>query len=345
MDPPAEVWPTQNRDFYSHLLASEQRLPQPIDVRERRLCVTWIVRACSDYGFRPATGGLSVKYFDAFLHASRCAPQSSLADYSFKKLIMKIGSAVVDITKHKESQVCELICICCIALAAKKTEPKVKAPFLGDFDENFTFQELRKMEHEVLDKLNWKLGYSTPHDYIHFWVGRAEWGVDRKKTIMLCNEAIGMCTVEADFANPRSAGIFGAGAMLWAYHAQGLPTAKLENEFTSIMGVEEEDDLHTAAEQIGSCLRISYPHAFKPRRAGSPTNVIDVPNMVAFSDDMATAQGVKRPKPEQFTPYHKLAVANRAAAPRSPALKAQKKNMDDIRPSTLEVMSNSTATY
>ena len=135
-----------------------------------------------------------------------------------------------------------LLCVACFfvcVIACLDFDPIPQAPFLGDFDENFTFQELRKMEHEVLDKLNWKLGYSTPHDYIHFWVGRAEWGVDRKKTIMLCNEAIGMCTVEADFANPRSAGIFGAGAMLWAYHAQGLPTAKLENEFTSIMGVEE----------------------------------------------------------------------------------------------------------
>jgi len=338
-------WPAESSEFHDFLRSQEHVTERPDDIRERRLCVSWLVKACCEYGFSPATSGLAVKYFDVVMHVSRRSPGASAKELTFKQLIMKIGSSAVDTKKFQESQVCELVCIICISLAAKKLEPKDKAPFLGDFDENFTFQELRSMEAAVLGILNWKLGYSTPHDYIHFWVGRAEWGVDRKKTIMLCNEAIKVCTVEADFANPRSAGIFGAGAMLWAYYAQGLPTAKLENEFTSIMGVEEEDDLHTAAEQIGSCLRISYPHAFKPRRAGSPTNVIDVPNMVAFSDDMATAQGVKRPKPEQFTPYHKLAVANRAAAPRSPALKAQKKNMDDIRPSTLEVMSNSTATY
>ena len=64
---------------------------------------------------------------------------------------------------------------------------------------------------------------------------------------------------------------------------------------------------------------------------------MELTKILGFSDDIGATQGVKRPKPEQFTPYHKLAVAKRAAAPRSPALKAQKKNMDDIRPSTLEV--------
>lgn len=102
-----------------------------------------------------------------------------------------------------------------------------------------------------------------------------------------------------------------------------------------------QEELHIAVEQIGSYLRVSYPHAFIPRRADSPSNAIDV-HKGFFSDDMDAAQGVKRPKPEGFKPYHKLAEMTQTtvvlpAVLRSPVLKAQKKHNGDVPSSILQV--------
>ena len=71
-----------------------------------------------------------------------------------------------------------------------------QAPFLGDFDENFTFNELRAMERLVLKALQWSLCYSTPYDFTYYWMGAEKLrGSEREKTNELCHEAISKCTI------------------------------------------------------------------------------------------------------------------------------------------------------
>ena len=45
---------------------------------------------------------------------------------TFKQLIVAIVGPAMIKEGHKESQMCECLCICCIAVAAKKIEPKEK---------------------------------------------------------------------------------------------------------------------------------------------------------------------------------------------------------------------------
>lgn len=311
MDSVEEVWPSRGREFFSHLLSNEHTIGAPQDPRERRLCATWITRACSDYGFQPDTGGLAVKYYDAFIEAYRQQPNLNVAEVPFKQLINHVGAQVLDVTTHKESQICELVCIVCIAVAAKKTEPKEKAPFLGDFDENFTFNELRAMERLVLKALQWSLCYSTPYDFTYYWMGAEKLrGSEREKTNELCHEAISKCTIENEFASPLSSSIFGSAAMLWAYYVQGKCTEKLEQEMTSHMGGGKTEELLETAEKIGSQLNSEYPQGFRPRRSDSPSSIMGVTSMMLFCDDMSASQGVKRPTPERFAPEAKKSKAS-----------------------------------
>jgi hypothetical protein len=219
----------------------------------------------------------------------------------------------MDVTHHKESQICELMCIICISIAAKKTEPKDKAPFLSDFDENFSFKELRNTEQLVLGALCWDLSFSTPYDFVHYWVDRAPKGVDRRKTIALCNEAIAKCMPEPSFDGAKSSRLFGTAAMIWACYAQEISTEQIEEDMQSIMG--SDADLPSTVEQIGASLSSRYPHAYKPLRADSPGSVMNVTSM--FRDECAQCDpltGVKRPTPERFVPDGKKAKSESTQA-------------------------------
>jgi len=301
MEPAREEWPVQPRDFYDHLLNQERKLDTPADPRERRLCVAWIIRACSDYGFSPETGGLAVIYFDAFMMSARSRKDSK--GLTFKQLMVLVGSEAIDTGKHKESQICELICIVSIAIAAKKVEPKEKAPFLGDFDENFSFQELKAMESHVLGLLSWDLRGSTVYEFVHYWLGRTT-EVHRKKIRELANESIAYCIKENDFAERTPSG-FGAATILWAHAAAGLPTQHLEADIVSHLGVSLEDELQTACENMGTHMLGKYPDAYRPCGAGrhSPSSIMDVVantfSSEAFSADRSMKAGLKRPTPER----------------------------------------------
>lgn len=296
MEPHGEEWPVQSRDFYDHLLNQQRTVAAPADVRERKLCVTWITRACCDYGFSPETGALAVAFFDAFMAASRAQHNTQL---NFKQLMVQVGAAAVDTARHKESQICELMCIVCIAVAAKKVEPKEKAPFLGDFDENFSFTELKKMETLVLNLLQWDLGAATVYDFLHYWVGQSSLHTSQQKHLKeLANEAILYCIKENDFAE-KPACVFGAAATLWAFAAHGLSTEELEVDMLAHLG-EMDDEAKWCFEFMGNAFSASYPQAYRATSAGrhSPSSIMDVAN--AFSAEPAvTKSGLKRPTPER----------------------------------------------
>ena len=68
--------------------------------------------------------------------------------------------------------------------------------FLTDLDENFSFEELQRMELFVLDTISWNASRTTPYDYILFWAhqgntianGKVDW------TRHLCVQAMSKCT-------------------------------------------------------------------------------------------------------------------------------------------------------
>lgn len=263
--------------------------------------MSWIVRACQDYGFQPDTGGLGVQYFDCLMRSARRTPGT--IQLTFKQLIVKVGGpAVSDSTRVKESQICELMCICCIAIAAKKLEPKEKAPYLGDFEENFGFKELQSMERLVLGKLQWRLGFSSPYDFVHFWLPQKKaFECNKAEMLALCNTSIATCIKEEAFA-AIPARVFGAAATLWAHHAMRIDSADWETRLLA-SGKFSEEELGVACECMGDLLEADYPHAFKPHRSGSPSGVMDVANVLGFSDDLENTQAgaLKRPLPERFS--------------------------------------------
>lgn len=319
----SQVWPVGD-EFYNNLAKGDKSLGRTQDTRERRLCISWIVRACSDYRFSPQTSAVAVKIYETFLHWCRNRP--GVSSLSFKQLIVQVAASVLDISKHKDSQVCELMCIVCIALAAKKVEAQEKAPFLGDFDENFTFQELRSTELLILRALSWNLCLSTPLDFVHYWLDRtpSDSGVDCNKTKLLCQEAIVKCIAEIEFASPKTASMFGSAAMVWAYKAQRLPTEELYKDMMSKMGADDGDELLFTVDQIAGHLRGKYPHTVEESpRTESPANILSVANFFGGEKCDALLTGVKRPSPmKRPTPERFLPAVDPAPQfPPSPEIK------------------------
>jgi len=266
MDGVEDARPSREREFFSHLLSTEHSLGPPQDPRERRACAAWIRQACSDYRLQPDTGYLAVKYYDAFVQAYRQQLNLSVAAMPFEQLVKHVAAAALASTRtrrslneHKESQVCELVLLVCIGVAAKKNESREKALFLGDFNQNFTFEELQAMEHHVLKTLGWNLHYCTPYNFIYYWLGAEKLhDTERKKTNKLCVEAIFNCGIDNEFAGPLSSSIFGSAAMLWAYRVHEKCTKKLEQQMSSHMGGCMEELLATV-KRISSHLHSTYP--------------------------------------------------------------------------------------
>jgi len=307
MEDVSEVWPVDGDEFFQHLIRQDRVLGNTLSSRERRLCITWIVRACSDYALSSVTGVLAVKLYDAFIH--KCRQRPGLAKLTFKQLVVQVGSSVVDISKHKESQICELMCIVCIALAAKKCEAKEKAPFLGDFADNFSFQDLRAMEHHILNALCWNVSFSTPSDFVQYWVERSPCGVNRAKTNALCHEAIAKCITEIEFASPKKSSLFGTAVVLWAYNAQSLPTAELQKNVQSLMG-QDMVELHLTVEQIATHLSSRYPHAVCAPchcRTDSPGNIVNVTSVFCERTQCDPLPMCVKRTPERFLPNGKKA--------------------------------------
>jgi len=306
MEERPEVWPAERREYYRHHLLQQERAPlAPTDPRERKLCTTWIVRACSDYGFRPNVAGLAIHFFDLYLSAARGREPSlrgaSETRLTFKELILKTAGEATKGADHKESQICELMCICCITVAAKKLEPKEKAPYLGDFDENFAFSELRGMERLVLEALQWRLTYATGWDFTAFWTPFTERSVDKGQFKALCDEALGRCVKEEGFAAMR-ASVFGAATTLWAHAALGEATESWEQTLLENAGLHMDEDLLVALDKVGEVMKKEYPQAYTPYRSGSPTNVTDMVERGFFSGEVGPKSGLKRPSAERWEP-------------------------------------------
>lgn len=278
----------------------------PADPRERKLCTTWIVRACSDYGFRANVAGLAVHFFDRYLRAARLREPSLRVDasqrLSFKELIMKTAGEATKGSQHKESQICELMCICCITVAAKLLEPKEKAPYLGDFDENFAFHELKEMEKLVLEALDWRLSYATAWDFTAFWTDFTDRSTDKKQFKTLCDEALGRCVKEDAFSSMRSS-VFGAAATVWVHAALRKPTEQWESKLRETAGIHMDEDMLVALDKIGEVMQKEYPYAYTPYRSGSPTNVTDMcAHGFPFSNEVDGRSGLKRPSAERWEP-------------------------------------------
>lgn len=301
MEDVVEVWPTgPGPEFLAHLLAQEF-CPGPLfDQRERKLCVQWINRACVDYGFTANVGGLATKFFDVFLAGARSQAKCGLRELTFKQLIVKVSGYILDMNKHNESALCELLCIVCIAIAAKKVEPKARGPYLGDFDENFTFEELKAAEALVLCQLRWNISYSTPYEFVQHWLAQLPAGLEQNKCQSVCFEVITTCIPESNFYDKRPS-VFGAGALLWGLTAAGeIETAKWENELTSQLGASFMESAMVMQDDISfnETLRHKYPQACKPRRAPTPHHVMDL--HLQFDNVVNPTAGLKRPVAERF---------------------------------------------
>jgi hypothetical protein len=294
----SEDWPIAGKEFFAHLLAQERTPGLPVvDEREYRLCVEWIVRACSDYGFKPNVAGLATKFFGVFLHYSRSQPKCTACDITFKQLMVKMVGHILDMNKHNESALCEMMCIVSIAIAAKKVEPKSIGPYLGDFDENFTFAELKKAESTLLGFLRWNIAYSTPYEFVQYWMPLMPRGIDRKKCQDLCFEAIGACLPEVTFYDSRPS-LFAAASILWALTVMNCDATQWTNEISAQLGCSVMESVWLMQDDIclNASLRKAYPHAAKPHcRSDSPAGVMDM--HVIFEKDAGV--GLKRPVPER----------------------------------------------
>lgn len=304
-----QEWPIVGKEFFAHLLAQE-RTPGPlIDEREHRLCVEWIVRACMDYGFKPNVAGLASKFFGAFLHHARSKPKCTASDLTFKQLMVKTAGHILDMNVHNESALCEMICIVCVAIAAKKVEPKSVGPYLGDFDENFTFEELKKAESTVLGFLRWNISYSTPYEFVEYWMPLMPRGVDRKQCQDLCVEAIGACLPEVNFYDSRPS-LFAAAATLWSLSVMKCDASEWTNEIMAQLGCGIMEKVWALQDDmcLNETLRKAYPHAAKPQdRSNSPAGVMDVHMM--FED---VSVGLKRPIAERFDGGSQTKIARMA---------------------------------
>jgi|ERR1712072_32466 len=306
-----QEWPTLGREFFAHLLAQERAAGPLVDEREHRLCIEWIVRACSDYGFKPNVAGLASKFFGAFLRLARDKNKCKMK-VTFKQLMVKVAGHILDMEKHNESALCEMICIVSIAIAAKKVEPKSIGPYLGDFDENFTFEELKKAESLVLGCLRWNLSYSTPYEFVGYWMPHMPRGIDRKQCQDLCIEAIGVCLPETNFYDVRPS-VFGAAATLWALTVMKVDLSEWTNEIMAQLGCGVMESVWGLQDHIcfNDTLRKAYPHGAKPHdRAVSPNGVMDVHMM--FEKDVSV--GVKRPIAARFDGGSQTKVARMAKA-------------------------------
>ena len=106
---------------------------------------------------------------------------------------MAIGTSL-SMEHYGESQICELLCISCLIVSAKNSEPK--SLLLTDLDENFSFEELQRMELFVLDTISWNASRTTPYDYILFWAHQGNTISNSKLdwTRHLCVQAMSKCT-------------------------------------------------------------------------------------------------------------------------------------------------------
>jgi len=288
-----EVWPTSDADFYRHLVKQERCFEPIQDVRERKLCVDWIVRACTEYGFRADVPAAATRYFDELIAYARSLPSSQ--GLKFKPMVVTLASRKLDTQAHKESAICELICIICISIAAKKLEPKAKAPFLGDFEDHYTFAELRNMETLVLDALQWDLSSCTAIDFIHHWLPRIplEDPCQRRKMQEHSERCVHKCLGEAEFAKMRPS-IIGAAATLWGHAAMNLDFKKWEEDLLTLVDFTV-DEVSPVVETMAELLSDEYPDAYHAlsRRSCSPLSVLNM------TTEFRKLPGVKRPTPER----------------------------------------------
>ena len=82
------------------------------------------MQACVEYEFRADVPAAAVRYFDELIAHVRSLPESR--GLKFKQMVVVLASRKLDTELHKESAICELICIICISIAAKKLEPRQK---------------------------------------------------------------------------------------------------------------------------------------------------------------------------------------------------------------------------
>jgi len=299
----AEEWPSAGKEFFAHLLAQERAAGPLVDEREHRLCVEWIVRACSDYGFKPNVAGLATKFFGAFLRLARSKFQDKMK-LTFKQLMVKVAGHILDMEKHNESALCEMICIVCIAIAAKKVEPKAVGPYLGDFDENFSFEELKKAESLVLGCLRWNLSYSTPYEFVGYWMTHLPRGIDRNRFQDLCIEAIGVCLPETNFYDVRPS-LFAAAVSLWSLTVmKSDDLSDWTNELTTQLGYDVMESVRGLQDHI--CFNDTLRKAYPDVRSESPEVGMDVHMM------FEKQAGLKRPIAERFASGSQTKIAKLA---------------------------------
>jgi len=318
-----EVWPSSVDQDWAVLRTREQqhlrkRRKGIVDHRERKLCVSWLIRACEEYGFRPDVCALAIQFYDSILDCFRVKYDPK--NYTFKQMVVAATTGVLNAQQHKESAMCELICIICISIAAKKLEPKEKAPYLGDFEDYYQFSELQSMEHRVLDMLNWDLASCTALDFVHVWLAKPQHETHQQQRLRediqkLVEISIKKCMRDAAFAMTKPS-LLGTASMLWAHRVIAAKTGeyeatrKWERQLADRLATDWEDML-MLAENIGSVMALDaqYENPFSVDRAESPSTVVDLNQMMArevlFPDSQTKSSkvvlvstAVKRPMPE-----------------------------------------------
>ena len=289
-------WPTTDADVYRQLRSQECDPTAVCDwarTRERQLCANWIVRACSDYGFREDVPAAAVLFFDRLM--SRVRKQPGMADNRFKDIVLMFVGNKIDIRDRKHSSACEIICIVCITIAAKKLEPRMSAPFLGDFEGYHSFADLRSIETLVLNSLQWDLTSCTAVNFLHHWLPRLELQ-HREQIQILGNKILLRCLSDPELAQiwPR---YLGAASVVWAHAVLQLDAGEWQKSC--------ELNLHEV-ESVVDCMAAimsdEYPEVLERRRSRSPVTIMGVQDTISCTISKinnSPQPGLKRPIPQR----------------------------------------------
>jgi len=274
-------------------MTQERCLKNSKDIRERKLCTKWIVQACSEYGFRTCVTGAAAAYFDRVMSYARSLPE--LSNITFKESIVAFAARRIDPLRHTESAVCELICIVCISIAAKKLEPKAKAPFLGDFEDFYSFKELQKMENLVLEALKWDLSSVTAIDFFHHWQPHMSSG--HQKTLQEVCEKCVLRSIGETWYSESQPSLAGAAVTVWGHAALRLDVEMWQQRLMAHADLDLDEVLRVVG-FMSQLLSKEYPDAYVPSRSCSPVSVMEI--TTEFHGNKTMVQpGVKRPTPKR----------------------------------------------
>jgi hypothetical protein len=213
--------------YTERLKSTQQHLKPTGHLRQRRLALTWMARACKEWwDLTPETLACASRYYDA-VYCSICpSPESNFDD------VMSVVAQGTD--GLSTNNLCQLLCTACIAIAAKlmETHPSVHLSDLIEFHDQY--KPLQKTEAFVLATLEFDLlQFSNPFHFLHEFIP-----VTAKSThaglIGLCSNAITQCT-PAEEAAHIGPSLMAAGIIVWGHLVLGIDSTECEDHISAYM--------------------------------------------------------------------------------------------------------------